>query len=354
MKQILSRAREQVYLHIRLVALLLVLILAVIPLFVDSRYILRLITLSLMYVMLSLSLNLLIGYLGNMSMGHAAFWGLGAYTAAILSSRYQTSIVVEIVVAAVITGVMGLLLGLPVMKLKGYYLTIVTMGFCEIIRMVELNSDSLTRGALGISGISGFRIFGQVIKGSVSNYYIILGLVILTAWFVHGFDNSRLGMAVRAIKEDELVAQAMGINVFACRLIVFSLSSIIAGIAGVFYAHFQSMVQPTLFTTSASTQLVTITIFGGLGNIAGSVLGAFSLTLLPEVLRGLDLYRNLMYGIIIVTMMLLKPNGLLGSVNFKYIRQRYELRKEESRKDHSCETVVSSSRRGVLSNNSAI
>lgn len=337
MKQFLARTSEQLYVHIKLAALVLVALATVLPLFISSRYILRLFTLSLMYVMLSLSLNLLIGYLGNMSMGHAAFWGLGAYAAAILSTRYGTSVLLELLAAVVITGAMGLLLGLPVMKLKGYYLTIVTMGFCEIIRLIELNS-SITRGALGISGIPGFRIFGQVIKGYTSSYYIILVLVLLTAYLIHCFDRSRLGMAVRAIKEDELVAQAMGIHVFTCRLIVFALSAIIAGIAGVFYAHYQSMVQPTLFTTSVSTQLVTITIFGGLGNIAGSVLGAFLLTLLPEMLRGLDTYRNLIYGVIIVVMMLVKPNGLLGSVNFKYIRQRYEQRKEQEKGAPVCET----------------
>ena len=338
MKRLFHKTSEQIFIHIKLVAFILVAITAILPLFVSSRYILRLVTMSLMYVMLSLSLNLLIGYLGNMSMGHAAFWGLGAYTAAILSTRFDTPILLEVLVAILVTGAMGLLLGLPVMKLKGYYLTIVTMGFCEIIRLVELNSASLTRGALGISGIPGFRIFGQVIKNAVSSYYLILVLVILTAYFIHCFDRSRLGMAVRAIKEDELVAQAMGIPVFTCRLIVFAISAIIAGIAGVFYAHYQSMVQPTLFTTSASTQLVTITIFGGLGNIAGSVLGAFVLTLLPEMLRGLDTYRDLIYGIIIVVMMLVKPNGLLGSVNFKYIRQRYEQRKQQLKEAPTCET----------------
>lgn len=317
--------------HILWIAAGAALLMALLPLWITSRYVLRVITLSMLYVVLSMSLNLLIGYLGQMSMGHAAFWGIGAYSGAILSTRFSAPIWAELAVAIVLSAFSGLLLALPVMQLKGYYLTIVTMGFCEILRLIELNSMSLTRGPLGITGIKGFRIFGITVNSPRGYYYVFLILVILTAFVLLRFSHSRLGLAVKAIRENELAAQAMGIHVFACKLAVFSLSAVIAGIAGVFYAHYQTMVMPSQFTTGVSMQIVTMTIFGGLGNIAGSILGAFSLTLLPELLRALNQYRQLFYGILIVVMMLVKPNGLLGSLDLAYIRQRCTAKETEAR-----------------------
>ena len=333
MKVKLQKLAELSACHIALIGVFALIIMALLPLFITSRYILRVITLSMLYVVLSLSLNLLIGYLGQMSMGHAAFWGVGAYAGAILSTRFSASIWAELAAAILVSALLGLLLGLPVMKLKGYYLTIVTMGFCEILRLVELNSMSITRGPLGITGIKGFRIFGLSVNSPRGYYYVFLFLVVFTVFILHRFSVSRLGLAVKAIRENELAAQAMGIHVFACKLAVFSLSAAIAGVAGVFYAHYQTMVMPSQFTTGVSMQIVTMTIFGGLGNIAGSILGAFSLTFLPELLRGLDQYRQLFYGILIVLMMLVKPNGLLGSLDFAYIRQRHALK--ERKEDHA-------------------
>ncbi len=303
------------------------------PFVFTSSYVLRIAITVLMYIVLSLSLNLLIGYLGQMSMGHAAFWGIGAYTAAILSTRLNFSSLETFLCAMVIAGLFGLLLGLPVLKLKGYYLTVVTLGFCEIVRLVELNWMDLTRGSLGISAIPPLNFFGQVFKSSRSVYFVALVLVILTIYVVHSIINSRVGLAILSIRDDEVAASSIGIHVFRYKVMVFIIAGMLAGLAGAFYAHYISFIDPSGFTTSASLDLVILAIFGGLGSIPGAILGTTILTVLPEVMRGLMEYRGMIYGVIIVVMMLVKPDGLLGSVNFKYIRQRLQMKAADKEKE---------------------
>jgi len=314
----------------KLVCVLLALMI-VFPFVFTSSYILRIAITVLMFTVLSLSLNLLIGYLGQMSMGHAAFWGIGAYTAAILSTRYHVSSLGTFLAAVVVAGLFGLLLGLPVLKLKGYYLTVVTLGFCEIIRLVELNWMGLTRGSLGIANIPPLNFFGRVFKSSRSVYFVALVLVILSVAVVHNLINSRIGLAVMAIRDDDVAATSVGVDVFRYKVMVFIIAGMLAGLAGAFYAHYISFIDPSGFTTGQSMDLVIIAIFGGLGSIPGAILGAAVLTILPETIRFLDEYRGMIYGVIIVIMMLVKPDGLLGNVNFKYIRQRMHMKQERGK-----------------------
>lgn len=299
----------------------------VFPFVVTSSYVLRIAITVLMYIMLSLSLNLLVGHLGLMSMGHAAFWGIGAYTAAILSTRFNVSSLGTFLAAMVIAGVFGMILGLPVLKLKGYYLTVVTLGFCEIIRLVELNSMNLTNGPLGISRIPSLNFFGIVFKSSRSVYFVALALVVLTVVVIYRIVNSRIGLAIMSIRDDDIAASSIGVNVFVYKVMVFIISGMIAGLAGAFYAHYISYIDPSGFTTGQSMDLVILAIFGGLGSIPGAILGAAVLTILPETMRALMEYRSLIYGIVIVIMMMVKPDGILGKVNFKYIRQRQQMEK---------------------------
>lgn len=298
------------------------LLLILFPFLVTSSYVLRIAITALVFIMLSLSLNLLVGYLGLMSMGHAAFWGIGAYTAAIISTRLSVSSLGTFLAAMVIAGFFGLILGLPVLKLKGYYLTVVTLGFCEIIRLVELNSMSLTKGPLGISNIPPLNFFGHAFKDSRSIYFIALALVILVAIVIHRIINSRIGLAIMSIRDDDIAAASIGVNVFIYKVMVFIISGMIAGLAGAFYAHYISYIDPSGFTTGQSMDIVILAIFGGLGSIPGAILGAAVLTVIPETLRALMEYRGLIYGIVIVLMMMVKPDGLLGKVNFRYIRLR--------------------------------
>ena len=299
----------------------------VLPVVFPDKYVLRIATMCLLYVMITLSLNLMVGFLGQMSFGHAAFYGIGAYTTAILTTTYDVPFVPAFLAAGVVAGLFGLLLGLPVLKLKGYYFTIITMVFCEIIRVVELNWMDLTRGPLGIMAIPKPEIFGFVFGTPQRQYFFMLVLVILSAIVVRNIMNSRIGYAILAIRDDELAAGAMGIPVFRYKMIVFVISSLMVGLAGAFYACYSSYIDPSSFAASVSNNMLVMVIFGGLGNTVGSFIGAITLTVLPEMLRGLMQYRQLIYGALLVLLMMVKPQGLLGDINFKYIRQRMNMRR---------------------------
>ena len=325
MKTILNGAAK----HMKLIVILMIVGLIVFPFFVTNSYILRIMTVCMMYVMLALSINLLTGFGGLMTMGHAAFWGIGAYTGAILATKVGLGMGVSMIVAAIIAGLFSLLLGLATLRLKGYFLTIVTLGFCEIVRLVELNFSDLTGGALGISAIPKPNLFGIQISDNRGIYYIMLGLVVLAAVVIFNIVYSRIGLAIQSVRDDDIAAAAMGVNVFSSRLIAFIVSAMLAGICGAFYAHYISYISPTIFTTNESMKMLIMTIFGGLGSIPGSIIGASILTVIPEAIRVLAKYRNLIYGVIIVVLMMVKPDGLFGSINFKYMKQRQTLSKEE-------------------------
>lgn len=298
------------------------------PFVLPSQYFIRIGTVCLMYVMITLSLNLMVGYMGQMSFGHAAFMGIGAYTAAILTTTYDVPFFVAFILAGVMAGLFGLLLGLPVLKLKGYYFTIITMVFCEIVRVVELNWMSLTRGPLGIMAIPKPSFLGFEITTPRQFYFMILVLVALSTLVVSNLMKSRVGYAILAIRDDELAAEAMGIHVFRYKMIVFILSSLMVGLAGAFYATYTSYIDPSSFAAAQSNDMLVMVIFGGLGNTVGSFIGAISLSILPEALRDLAQYRQLIYGVLLVLLMMVKPQGLLGDINFKYIRQRMEHREK--------------------------
>lgn len=287
-----------------------------------GAYLIRIATTSLLYVTLALGLNIVTGYMGQTSFGTAAFWGIGAYTAAIMSTRFGLGSGLGFVLAIVLAGLVSLLLGACVLKLKGYYMTIVTLGFCEIIRLVELNWMSLTRGPLGIMNIPKLSFFGIRLTSNVAIYYVILAIVVVVTYVVHRLMNSRFGLAITSIRDDEIATASMGINVVRQKIYAFVIYGMICGLAGAFYAHFMSYIDPTMFRTTASTEIVIMVIFGGLGSIPGTFLGAIVLTVLSEALRDLMEYRMLIYGLLLVFMMIAKPEGLLGSINFRHIHQR--------------------------------
>ncbi|MCF0262331.1 MAG: branched-chain amino acid ABC transporter permease, partial [Sphaerochaetaceae bacterium] len=212
-----------------------------------SGYLIRVGVNCLMYASISLSLNLIIGNLGQMSMGHAAFWGIGAYTSAILSTKLGMGSIGTLLVTIVVVAVFSFLLGMPVLKLKGYYMTVVTLGFCEIIRLVELNWTSLTRGALGISRIPSFTFFGHKVTNKIAIFYMALGMLVVTVLILQALINSKHGLAILAIRDDEIAAQSIGINMFYHKMIAFVIAGVIAGVNGAFYARFSSYIDSNLF-----------------------------------------------------------------------------------------------------------
>lgn len=292
------------------------------PVLFTSRYIVNIGILCLLYVMLSLSLNLITGYMGVTTLGHAAFFGAGAYTAALLSTKFGAGFIVTLLAAAVVAAIFGLMLGAPTLRVSGRYLTIVTMGFCEIMRLVELNWISLTRGPMGIPGIPAPALFGYKFSSATGKYYVALVLVVLTILVVYNITNSRVGRCISAIKGDNLAAEAMGINTKRYKLIVFLISGAIAGMAGAFYAHYMSFIDPSSFSYDQSVLILSMTILGGLGSIPGSIIGAILLTVIPELLRDLMEWRQIIYGLILALMVIYRPQGLVGGFNLKHIRQR--------------------------------
>ena len=311
---------------------LVVLVVAAFPFVFTSQYVIRIATIALMYVVLSVSLNLLSGMLGQVSFGHSAFFGIGAYAAALVVTRTSMGAEVSFLAAILLAGVFGVLLGLPVLRLKGYYFTIVTMVFCEIIRIVELNWMSVTRGPLGIMAIKKPTFFGFAIKSQQQLYFLAVIMVVIAYLVVKNLMNSRIGNAIMSIRDDELAASAMGINVFKYKVMVFVIASMLAGLAGAFYAQYTGYIDPTNFSSVKSNEMLLMVIFGGLGSAFGSFIGAIVLTVIPELLRGLSIYRQLIYGVLLVALMLVRPQGLFGSVNFKYLAQRMGLSKKDGKK----------------------
>jgi len=303
------------------------------PILFNQQYFLSIGVNVMLYATLSVSLNLITGFMGITSLSHAAFLGIGAYTAAILSTRLGANFPITFLAGAAMAGLFGLLLGLPSLRIKGRFLAIVTLGFGEIARMVELNWMSLTRGPQGISGIPKVSLFGWIMKTPAQKYYVILVILVLVVLAVAAIMNSRVGRAISAIRDDEVAAEAMGINVFGYKLMVFSISAAFAGLAGAFYAHYMSFIDPNAFSFAQSILILSVTIFGGMASIAGSIFGALTLLALPELLRFLIDYRLIIYGFVLVIMMVFQPNGLLGSFNLKHIKQQAMFRKSQERSE---------------------
>jgi branched-chain amino acid transport system permease protein len=291
----------------------LALILLVVPVFGFSRYVMRICIVIGIFSMLTLALNLVAGYTGQLSMGNAGFYAIGAYTSTLLMKGIGMNFWLSLLIAAAFAGVSGLLLGLPTLRLKGSYLTIVTLGFGEIVRMILMNWDPVTNGPLGVRNIPLPSLFG--ISLSLTNhglYYLDLALVAFVSLFCVLVINSKVGRAFIAIREDEIAAQMMGIKTIRYKVLAFVLSAIISGIAGAFYAPMVGYIDPNSFTFDVSSQIISMAILGGLGTMRGMYFGTAVLIIFPEVSRFLMDYRFVIYGLILVVMMRFRPQGLLG------------------------------------------
>ena len=310
-----------------IVIVISLLISILLPIIFNSQYLINMAINCLMYSVLTLSLNLITGYMGITSLGHAGFMGVGAYTAAILSTRFGINFIFTFIAATIVATLFGILLGLPTLKIKGRYLAIVTLGFCEIMRIIELNWVGLTRGPMGISGIPKMSLFGFTFNKPIERYYIILLLLIITIYIIRSIMNSRIGRAISSIKDDEIASEAMGINVYKYKIMGFAISSGLAGLAGAYYAHYMGFIDPNAFTFDQSILILSMTIMGGMASIPGSIIGASVLSILPETLRAMADYRQIVYGLLLAVTMILKPSGFLGGYNFKHIKQRLTFKK---------------------------
>lgn len=286
--------------------------LLLLPLFL-TPFTIRMLIMAGIYMVLAMSLNLITGITGQLSLGHAAFYGIGAYTSALLSIRLGFGFLITALLGGIFTAIIASILGAATLKLQGAYLAIVTLGFSEIVRIILLNWMSLTRGPMGITGIPRPKILNYQITSSSDYYYLILIIVVVTYISMNRIIESRLGRAFRAIKEDDLAAQSMGINVLRYKIMAFTISAFYAGIAGSFYAHYVTYIDPQSFTFGESIQILSMVVLGGLGSMPGVMLGASILVFAPELMRSLAQYRMIIYGGILSIMMILRPEGILGS-----------------------------------------
>lgn len=251
-------------------------------------------------IMLAVSLNLVTGFLGELTLGHAGFMSIGAYTGALITLNVTNlppalTFAVAIIVGGLMAALFGLIIGIPVLRLRGDYLAIVTLGFGEIIKSV-LNSLTITNGSKGLSKIPTYSNY--------NHHTLVFVLMVITVLLITNFVKSRDGRAVCAIRDNFIATESIGINVSRYKVVAFVLSAFFAGIAGVLYAHNVSIIKPTTFDYNKSIEILVIVVLGGMGSIRGSVIAAILLTVLPELLRGADDYRMLLYAIVLILMML--------------------------------------------------
>ncbi|MGE4422600.1 MAG: branched-chain amino acid ABC transporter permease [Pseudodesulfovibrio sp.] len=264
----------------------------------------------LIYVCLGLGLNVVVGLAGLLDLGYIAFYGVGAYTYAILSINYGLSFWLCLPIAAVIAAVAGCIIGYPTLRMRGDYLAIVTLGFGEIVRLILNNWMSLTNGPNGILSIPRPELFGYDFRSLSSMYYVILGLAVLTILAVYRLNYSRIGRAWEAIREDETAAELMGVNTFLLKLLAYAMGATFAGFAGAFFAARMKFVGPESFTFLESAMVLAMVILGGMGSIPGVILGVLALVALPELFREFELYRMLVFGGAMTLMMLVRPSGI--------------------------------------------
>ncbi|MCJ8151366.1 branched-chain amino acid ABC transporter permease (plasmid) [Shinella sp. H4-D48] len=278
------------------------------------NYHIRVVNSLLIYILLGIGLNIVIGYTGLLDLGFVAFYAVGAYTYALLASPQldlHLPFLLIVGIAAVLGMITGILLGIPVLKLRGDYLAIVTLGFGEIIRIVINNVDWLTGGPKGIARLDKASILGVEIARPVEIYWLLLVTVFLVGLFVWRLERSILGKAWAAIREDQDAARGIGINTTNAKLAAFATSATIGAIAGTIFAASQRFVSPESFTLQESVLIVLMIVIGGIGNILGIVAGAAILILLPELLREFAEWRILFLGILMVVLIIVRPAGIV-------------------------------------------
>ena len=286
---------------------------ALLPVLVPNPYILQVLTNAWLLGMVALSVTLVTGTAGQTSLGQAGFLAIGAYTSALLTLRLNWPFELALPAAGIVTAILGTLLVLPAFRLRAHYVAIATIGIGEIVSQVILNWNGLTNGAMGLSNIPAPTFFGLQIVQPQAVYWYSLGLLLVAVLIQWQLVRSPLGRTWRALREDDVAAQAYGINLSRYKALAFGVSALIAGLSGAFTAHMYTYISYDTFTSTTSILALTMAILGGMGNIAGAVVGAVALTALPEVFRGLVDYRYLVYGLVLVLLVRFRPQGLLGT-----------------------------------------
>ncbi len=289
--------------------------------FIFSLYQINIMVTALMYVVLGLGLNIVVGLAGLLDLGYVAFYAVGAYSYALLNYHFGLGFWTVLPIGAVAGFIFGIILGFPVLRLRGDYLAIVTLGFGEIIRLVLENWNEFSFGPSGIANISRPGFFGIQfsLQGAIIYlYFLMIAFTLFTIFIVNRLQNSRIGRAWIALREDEIACQAMGIDKTKTKLTAFALGATWAGMVGVIFAAKTTFVNPASFTFMESAMILSIVVLGGMGSIIGVIIGAFALILTPEYLRAFSDYRMLIFGAIMVIMMVFRPQGIITNARRTY------------------------------------
>ncbi len=287
-------------------------------------YLLHILVIAGIYIILTLSLNLIVGYTGLPALGHAAFSCIGAYTSSLLALNMGLSPWIGLLIGACVAALSGIIIGYPAVRLRGDYLALATFGLGVIVYSIAKNWVSLTRGPMGLPGIPGFSVLGFQLSEIWSYLLLVLFFVIVTVFAIKRIVNSPFGRILRSIREDEIASEALGKDTTRHKLLVFIIGAFFAGIAGSLYAHYITFIDPSSFTVMESITILLMVIFGGMGSISGSIVGAVILVVFPELLRFLGMpssiaapMRQMIYGLLLVVLMLKRPQGIMGAYRFK-------------------------------------
>jgi branched-chain amino acid transport system permease protein len=287
---------------------------AALPLVPSIAYMLQVLTNAWLFAILAVSLTLVAGTLGQVSLGHAALLLIGAYASALLALDSGWPVWASIPAAGVITALIGTILVAPAFRLRSHYVSIATLGIGEIVGLVILNWESLTRGPIGVSNIPPLQVGSLELYGPRASYWVMFGVLVLLAAMQARLLASHLGRTFRAIRDDDVAARAYGISLDRYKGIGFAVAGFSAGIGGAIAAHLYSYINNETFTSTDSITVLTMVILGGMGNVLGAILGAVALTALPEIFRGTAEYRILIYGVVLLLLIRFRPQGLLGTV----------------------------------------
>ncbi len=277
-----------------------------------QSYLFRLAELSLIFVVLACSLNLATGTAGLVSLGHGAFYAVGAYTAALSAQRTGAGLELTLPASAVVTGLIGAAVAIPSTRLVRIFFTVASLSVGAIIGIVILNWDALTRGPMGLRGVPALALFGIDLSSRLATYYVIAIVSLACVWAIQRLTMSYWGGALRAMREDEPSAAALGIDVRRAKVAAFALSTALAGVAGALLAHSTGYISPDMFGLDQSILILTMVVVGGLGSVPGAALGAVLLILLPELARGAGHFRMVLVGVVLFGTILLRPSGALA------------------------------------------
>jgi len=297
------------WINLIIIVLFYILLFALMQVKIIGNYQIRILVSIMIAIILSVSLNLVTGFLGQLTLGHAGFMAVGAYSSALFSKMVELPAVIEFPVAILLGGicaaVIGIVIGIPALKLKGDYIAILTLGFGEIIRGLIVYFKKVTGGASGLKLIPNYANF--------TNIFVIM---VITIYILYALIHSRHGRAIISIREDEIAAEASGIDIVRYKIFAFCVAAFFAGVAGCLYAHYEGALNPGKFDYNYSIEILIMVVLGGMGSLTGSILSAVVLTALPAFLSDFSNYRMLIYSIVLIIIMIFKPSGLLGKYEF--------------------------------------